>query len=355
MGLYRPRKAQKSASQRLDTTDVSDAPGSSLPAADAAPPVAVDLPTGRAAHRARAWDDTGVRVKVGLLIVAASVWGTAVGLAAASLEAHLSVGLTGAAAVAACGAWFGRKWIADPIEDLVQQLSRITRPERPLSTRALPRHREDEIGQLARAVHQIAVTALRDRHEASNLRRTLDDRIAKATARATSQLSQMAMRDPLTQLGNRRFLEQHLDPLVLSCRAAASDLVCLIIDIDEFKSVNDSLGHAAGDELLKFTAQTIRAVSRQDDYIIRLGGDEFAVFLPGCDVEHATNFAERLQAMFCEHTRLTLPDVGDRVSMSIGVASLLRDRVQNGTELIQTADRRLYNAKQRGKGRAVGL
>jgi len=294
-------------------------------------------------------------VKVTLLVAAAAIWGTVAGLLAASVGSHLVGGTLGAAVVAVAAAWLGRAWLAHPVEDLVHQLRRITRPERPLSTGSLPRGRQDEVGQLARAIHQVAVAGLRDRHEASNLRRTLDDRIAKATARATSQLSQLAMRDALTDLGNRRFLDEHLETLVRSCRDASTDLLCLMIDLDKFKRVNDRLGHGAGDELLKFTAQMIRASARQDDYVVRLGGDEFAVFLPGCDVDRAGRFARRVVAMFGEHVRLTTPEVGDQVNLSIGVASLMRDGARDGSELMEIADGHLYLAKEQGTGEIVGL
>ncbi len=305
-------------------------------------------------HR-RAWDDAPVRVKVSLLAVAATIWGTVVGLGAATLGHHALGAMLGAGLVALVASWLGRKWIAHPVEDLVHQLSRITRPQRPLSTGSLPRGRTDEVGQVARAVHQISVAALRDRQEASSLRRTLDDRIAKATRRATAELSQLAMRDALTGLGNRRFLDEHLDPLVETCRASSTDLVCVMIDVDEFKQVNDTLGHGAGDELLKFAAQMIRASSRENDYVVRLGGDEFVVFMPGCDLERAEHFAERTIALFREHIRLTMPDIGEQVGLSVGIAALNRDGARSGTELLEVADAHLYLAKQQGKGRAMGL
>ena len=89
---------------------------------------------------------------------------------------------------------------------------------RPGALTSLPRERDDEIGRLARTIHGLAQCAIRDHHEAKRLRKSIDDRIVRATGRATRQLQELAMRDPMTQLGNRRFLDEHIDPLIESVR-----------------------------------------------------------------------------------------------------------------------------------------
>jgi diguanylate cyclase (GGDEF)-like protein len=235
-------------------------------------------------------------------------------------------------------------------------MQRLVRPERPLSTRSLPQQRRDEVGQISRCVHNLAVSAIRDHHEANRLRRTLDSRIEQATRRATNELTQIAMRDPLTNLANRRFLDQHLEELTRSCAASNTDLVCVLLDMDDFKQVNDVLGHAAGDDLLCFAAMLIRASIRDDDVAVRLGGDEFVVLMPGCEIERAGQFADRVKKLFAEHVQLTLADdIDARPDFSIGVSSLLRDGAASGAELIEIADTNLYSAKAGRKGATIGL
>jgi diguanylate cyclase (GGDEF)-like protein len=194
--------------------------------------------------------------------------------------------------------------------------------------------------------------AVRGQQEAKRLRRTLDRRVEEATRQATRQLRHMAMRDPLTDVGNRRFFEENLPLLVDSALASGTDLVCLAIDMDNFKKVNDTLGHAAGDELLIFLASLVDASTRQEDYVARLGGDEFMVLLPGAHIDRAADLAKQIIALFRQHVRTALPDELD-ASLSVGIASLNSSKAGSGTELVEAADRNLYKAKNQGKGCAV--
>ncbi len=310
-------------------------------------------PPAEASRSRRAFDDAVLRRKVSWLIAATAMWGAAAGYAAGAFGWGPAGVLLGGGAIALAAALAGRRWVAAPIEELVIALSRIAGPDRPLSPRHLPRHRRDEVGQLARAMHQIATSAIRDHTEARQLRRTLDHRIETATRKATAQLRHMAMRDEMTNLANRRFLDQNLDELVNSCRDTNTDLLCIALDVDHFKRVNDTLGHAAGDELIKFTGKLIAALIRSDDFAARLGGDEFLVFMPGADLDRARQFIHTAQHLYAEHVMLHLPEDLD-VALSIGVASLSRDGAADGADLMQRADENLYLAKQAGKGMAMG-
>jgi diguanylate cyclase (GGDEF)-like protein len=208
------------------------------------------------------------------------------------------------------------------------------------------------VGQLARVIHRLASTAMRDSYDARQLRRTLDRRVAEATRQATSQLRLMAMRDPLTDLGNRRFLEDNLAPLVKSVLESGGELSCVTMDMDGFKGVNDRLGHAAGDELLIFLGSLIRALVRQEDYAVRLGGDEFCVLMPDCETDRAAQFAERLRVLFRQHTTTALPE-NVHTDLSVGVAGVRKHAAHSGEELMDLADGALYAAKRAGKGRVV--
>ncbi|MHB1157434.1 MAG: GGDEF domain-containing protein [Phycisphaerales bacterium] len=301
----------------------------------------------------RAWDDVSVRAKIALVAAVASVWGTAAGAAVTQWHLGTLALLLGCAVVTLATIMLGRMWIAQPIEDIVVQLQRITRPERPLSTSKLPRHRQDEIGRLARAVHQMNVQSRRDRVDANQLRRTLDSRVEHATRRATAQLSQLAMRDPMTTLANRRFIEHHLEDLVQTCRSSCTDLICIMMDLDNFKPINDTLGHKAGDALIAAVGKIIKASVREQDYAVRMGGDEFAVFMPHCDTTRADQFAARLRVLIREQAQ-TLLGNEQHLDVSVGISSLRRDSVSNGLHLLEVADDLLYQAKSAGKGRNAG-
>lgn len=332
------------------TCDVTQAaarsPGARPPAArpaDAKPADAAPAPR-------RRWDDVPLRHKLMLLVAVGGVWGVAIGQAVEHFSLPAWVGPLAAVAWAGVLVQLALRWIAEPVERFVVSVERSAKPDRPSSTAKLPRGRQDELGRIARAVHHIAVVAIRDHQEANRLRRTLDHRIEQATRRATAELSRMAMRDALTSLGNRRFLDEHLEELVNTCRASHTELVCVIIDLDNFKPVNDTLGHATGDELIAFAGSLIRSHVRDDDLAVRYGGDEFVVLMPGADTERATQMLDRIRSLFVEHTQRTLPDTVDP-GLSAGIACLLADNMTDGEALIDHADHRLYEIKRNGKGR----
>jgi diguanylate cyclase (GGDEF)-like protein len=301
-----------------------------------------------------AWNDVPLRNKTVLLVVLASVGGALNGLLEATGARSgwvLSVGLTSLVGLLLV---LSKHWIGAPLDDLVIRLKRISREYDLQAINALPIDRRDEVGQIARSIHRITSWSRRDYHEARHLRRTLDYRVAEATKRATSELRQMVMRDALTDLGNRRFLEEHLEPLVLSVRESKEELACVLIDVDNFKTVNDTLGHAVGDKLLAELSGLIKASARHEDYAIRLGGDEFLVLMPGCVAERAGEFARRLVAMFRQRKPLGVPE-GKEPSLSIGIACLHRDKAHSGHELMSKADALLYDAKRAGKNQVAGV
>ena len=156
-----------------------------------------------------------------------------------------------------------------------------------------------------------------------------------------------AMIDPLTGLRNRRFLEQELEPLVVSQRARAKDLCGVMIDLDDFKLYNDSCGHQAGDELLRFVGELLNGALRRQDHAIRVGGDEFLLLLPDVGSDEATEVVERLQRLFGQYTHQAAN--AGRVSMSAGIATIMTSACLSGRELIAEADKALYYVKQTGK------
>jgi diguanylate cyclase (GGDEF)-like protein len=299
-----------------------------------------------------AWNDVPLRNKVILLIVLAAVGGAAIGMLEATLGRSglvLAVGLT---LMVGAMLLLSRYWIGGPFEKLADQLARITHDYSLPEIKALPVERRDEVGQIAREIYQIACWSRRDYQEARHLRRTMDHRVEEATRRATRELRQLAMRDALTDVGNRRFLDEHLEPLTESVRHSGEDLICLAIDVDHFKAINDTLGHPAGDAMLSALASLLKACARREDYAIRIGGDEFLVLMPGCRIERARAVAQQLLTLFPQNAPATLPG-GKKPGLSIGIASLRRDRARSGRHLVEIADSRLYAAKRAGRGRVA--
>ena len=171
-----------------------------------------------------------------------------------------------------------------------------------------------------------------------------------ALERQLGTLKAQASRDALTGLNNRRAFETALPQIFTACRSSREDLCALMIDVDHFKPLNDTLGHAAGDEFLKAIGEIIRSSIREHDVAFRVGGDEFAILLPRANVEIGKRLAERVTSLvdhLARPMRLPMPP-----GLSVGTAALSDEpRVADAKELMATADRRLYEAKQKKPGR----
>lgn len=156
-------------------------------------------------------------------------------------------------------------------------------------------------------------------------------------------LRQQAIRDPLTGLCNRRELDQQLPAMIESCMKDGVDLAVLMIDVDYFKHLNDALGHAAGDELLKDIGRIIRSSIREKDAAFRCGGDEFVIVLPNCAQQPARAMADRLESLVAGLTRtFKLPQ---QARLSIGLCCISEIDEPTPQSLLREADRRLYEIK----------
>jgi diguanylate cyclase (GGDEF)-like protein/PAS domain S-box-containing protein len=189
----------------------------------------------------------------------------------------------------------------------------------------------------------------RDAQSDKELLQFVSTQIATAIERKQSQLRlrHMALYDSLTDLPNRDLVEDRLTTARLRARRNRVGAGLLFIDLDGFKSVNDTLGHAAGDQLLQQVADRLRRSVRDSDTVARLGGDEFIAVLDGVSTaEHALIVANRICAALVEPFDVA----GHRVSISssIGVA-LYPDHGSDNQSLIRCADQAMYQAKSRGK------
>ncbi len=172
--------------------------------------------------------------------------------------------------------------------------------------------------------------------------------LALDNAEIRERLEHQARTDSLTGLFNHSvFYERLLQSLQESSRTHMP-LAVLMLDIDDFKHVNDVHGHAVGDELLRFLAEGLRAIVRPEDVICRLGGEEFAVVMDGCGGEDAVRVAERVQSRLAE---VDFPGIG-RMTVSVGLA-LGPEHAMNPRELAACAEAAMMTAKAQGKNQVV--
>ena len=163
--------------------------------------------------------------------------------------------------------------------------------------------------------------------------------------------ARLALLDSLTGLPNRRMLADRLERAIEGHRTDGSTVGLMLLDIDRFKDINDSLGHDRGDELLEQVAERLRGSLREDDVVARLGGDEFAILLPDVvDVRDADAAARRVKALFVPP--FMLGDLALHVDTSIGVACL-PDHADDASSLMRMADVAMYTAKTHRLGVAV--
>lgn len=165
-------------------------------------------------------------------------------------------------------------------------------------------------------------------------------RAEEQLATTLALLRDTALTDALTGLPNRRAWEDGLSRELARSRRTGTSLSVAAVDLDHFKAINDADGHSAGDRFLRRTAVAWKTVLRTHDLLARTGGEEFAVALPDCDLEAAGLVGDRFRAL-----------VPDGHTCSVGVARW--DRSENAEELLQRADRALYEAKRSGRDRTV--
>ncbi|MDR7415875.1 MAG: GGDEF domain-containing protein [Armatimonadota bacterium] len=166
---------------------------------------------------------------------------------------------------------------------------------------------------------------------------------------ANQRLAEMALRDPLTDAFNRRYLEEQLTLEVERARRSGKSLVVAMMDLDGFKQYNDTHGHLAGDHVLRLAAAAMRASVRRGDLVARYGGDEFAVVLVDIAPQDALQVLERIRNAVAS-LRLADGESARRITLSVGAARFPGD---GGTaqELLSRADEALYRAKSGGGNR----
>lgn len=191
----------------------------------------------------------------------------------------------------------------------------------------------------------------RDVQEQHDIHLTLLEEKKQAEERNLA-LEELALQDELTGLKNRRAIEDYLTNKLSSRRASGYPLGCLLVDVDHFKRINDTYGHAMGDDALRVVAKILVSATRGADFLGRYGGDEFIVVLPYTDAAGTVVVGERL----IEDVRAAYwPDLPlqERITISIGAACLAQPTNISSRELLGMIDRQLYEAKQAGRDRMV--
>ncbi|HEX5824083.1 MAG TPA: diguanylate cyclase [Candidatus Limnocylindrales bacterium] len=169
--------------------------------------------------------------------------------------------------------------------------------------------------------------------------------IALENARLYEEARALADRDPLTGFYNHRYLHERFGQEAVRARRARRPLSLLMLDLDDFKLVNDTFGHVLGDDVLRWTADLIRRTLRASDIPARYGGDEFAILLPDASREDAALTAERLVASFADAAFTTGSRLAVPIGISIGAATFPTDG-RTAAELITVADAGLYRMKR---------
>lgn len=167
------------------------------------------------------------------------------------------------------------------------------------------------------------------------------------TQKALEETTEMARTDPLTGLANRRGLVTAIAAAMPQLQTQGLCHALLLLDLDNFKQVNDIAGHPVGDRVLRHVAELLRNNTRLLDTSARMGGDEFAVFLPGCPLPQALDIAERLRMAVALLNQDTTIPRSVELSVSIGLA--VTEQVQSDEEFYALADKALYHSKRRGK------
>ena len=237
--------------------------------------------------------------------------------------------------------------IVRPLEALSEGARRISQGELEVEIPDTGTH--DEIGLLTRTFDDMARRLRRNRDEIEQQHRQLREQNDQLQ-RANEVLEQLSITDGLTKLHNHRYFQETLTREIKRVSRTREPLAILLIDIDDFKALNDHLGHAEGDALLVRIAKILNESVRESDVLARYGGEEFVVLATGTDLEGASFVAEKVRTAVAE-AWFGPDDAGEptRITVSIGVAEYRGDR----RSFFDAADRALYRAKAAGKNCVV--
>lgn len=247
-------------------------------------------------------------------------------------------------------AYYLALYLSRPIEQLANSAKQVQNNQ-PGAHFPL-QHPVREIAQLGQSIDAMTQSLLAKERELQEANASLEATVAQRTAdlmQANAELLNLATHDALTGVFNRRRFDEKLTEYSLLSRRTGRPFALLLIDADHFKRINDTHGHAVGDEVLKHLAQLIQSSLRTTDFVARYGGEEFAVLLPEiAQPDTPEVVAEKIRAAIAD---AHFPAVG-QVTVSLGIG--LADPADNNpTALIKRADQQLYQAKAAGRNQVA--
>jgi len=165
-----------------------------------------------------------------------------------------------------------------------------------------------------------------------------------------SSIKNIAIYDTLTNLYNRRYFEERFEVETQKAFFSDTPLSLVMVDIDHFKKINDTLGHTEGDKVLKEISNLLKNSVRKKDTVARYGGEEFILILPDAGLEESLMIAERIRRLV-ENTTFEIAQAQIHLTVSLGIANFPSHRVRSKEDLIKMADQALYEAKRGGRNR----
>lgn len=252
-----------------------------------------------------------------------------------------------------------KKKVVEPLETFIDASSAIEAQRYDKITGnvlPLPDNLDNEIGKLAKLFKSMSNSLQQFRIDMQHLTHTLEDQVKVRTRelqRAKDKAEKEATIDSLTQIPNRHSFYNRAKALLQQADHAGATVCFLMLDIDLFKTINDSYGHPQGDKVLVACARTIEKTIRDKDLLGRLGGEEFAVVLPSTSLEEAQVIAERIRTRIAELSFNTAHHTQRfHATISIGISSS-SDTIYAYELLYKHADQALYEAKQAGRNRVI--
>jgi len=239
-----------------------------------------------------------------------------------------------------------------PIEALAQAAKRVLQRKGDIRFPDAATAQSSEVAQLCESFQSMTQSLLDRERELSELNASLEAQVAARTAelsQANARLSELATKDPLTNIWNRRYFEQQLTTAFQLMRRTHETYTVLVLDVDHFKRINDTYGHDAGDDVLRILAKTVSEHVRNTDVFARYGGEEFAILLPDAKSEsQGLLVAGKIRAAV-EATHF--PHIGS-LTVSIGM-SCVRVTDTSQDQSVKRADEALYSAKMSGRNRVA--
>jgi diguanylate cyclase (GGDEF)-like protein len=245
-------------------------------------------------------------------------------------------------------------WITRPINQLSRAAKRLSQNafdgELPKITRSAPR----ELVHLGDGLRGLIEGLQASRNEVNKMNETLQQRVDDSTRelrKANSELNRIASSDYLTSLSSRRYFEEKLNLNLGRRHTDNDDLSLLLIDLDNFKEVNDQYGHSAGDTVLVQMASLLNSTMNEGDMLARYGGDEIVAKL-GCDAKAALMKAEYIRKTVHDH-KFMWNNISIHMTVSIGVLYCTNYRSDDFNMLLNKVDIALYEAKKTGRNTVV--